>query len=143
MREEDIDQVLTIEETSFLSPWSRKSFETELQKEFGISLVVLDDNRIVGYLVEWLVADEIHIANIAVHPDYRQRGIGERLMQEVIRNSGGFSWIRLEVRRSNKAARELYAKLGFREVGVRRNYYVQEGEDAILMVRRLVPEPVV
>lgn len=143
MREEDLDQVLTIEETSFSSPWSRKSFEAELKKEFGISLVVLDDNRIVGYLVEWLVADEIHIANIAVHPGWRQRGIGERLMQEVIRNSSGFCWIRLEVRRSNKAARELYAKLGFREVGVRRNYYVQEGEDAILMVLRLVPEPVV
>ena len=143
MREEDIDQVLTIEETSFLSPWSRKSFEVELEKEFGVSLVVLEDNRIVGYLVEWLVADEIHIANIAVHPDWRQRGIGERLMQEVIRNSSGFSWIRLEVRRSNKAARELYAKMGFREVGVRRNYYVQEGEDAIMMVKRLVPESVV
>ena len=140
MREEDLDQVLSIEEASFLSPWSRKSFEVELTKEFGVSLVILDDDRIVGYLVEWLVADEIHIANIAVHSDWRQRGIGEMLMQEVVRNSSGFSWIRLEVRRSNKAARELYAKLEFREVGVRRNYYVQEGEDAILMVRRLVQE---
>ena len=143
MREEDLDQVMAIEGSSFSSPWSRKSFETELTKEFGIPLVAVVDDSVVGYLIEWLVADKIHIANIAVHPDWRKCGIGEWLMQEVMRNSGEFSWIGLEVRRSNKNARALYAKLGFREVGVRSNYYVQEGEDAILMVKRLVPEPVI
>ena len=132
-----MDQVLSIEAISFSSPWSRKSFESELKKEFSISLVALIDNEVVGYLIQWLVADEIHIANIAVHPEWRRHGIGETLLRKVIQENKGFSWMGLEVRRKNRSARALYKKLGFREVGIRKNYYLQEREDAILMVKHL------
>jgi ribosomal-protein-alanine N-acetyltransferase len=133
MQDNDIDQIMVIEKLVFSFPWSRKSFEAELKKDFGISLVAVFDNQVVGYLIGWFIADEIHIANVAVHPVWRRRGIAEKLIREVIENIEGFYWIGLEVRRSNLAARALYKKLGFREVGVRRNYYVNEGEDAILM----------
>ena len=137
MQKEDIDQVLAIETASFSFPWSRRSFEAEFEKEFGVSYVALIADRIVGYLIAWLVADEVHIANIAVHPEYRKQGLGRMLMEVIFRNSEGFSWIGLEVRRSNKTARAMYKKLGFQEVGIRKNYYVGECEDAILMVKRL------
>jgi ribosomal-protein-alanine N-acetyltransferase len=137
MCRKDLEQVLAIEEASFPSPWSWKSFETELRKDFSVSIVADVDDRVVGYLIGWFIADEIHIANIAVHPEWRKRGIGELLIHEIVKMGRGHSWIGLEVRRSNRAARSLYSKLCFREVGVRKNYYAQEGEDAILMVRRI------
>ena len=137
MQKEDIDQVLAIETASFSFPWSRRSFEAEFEKEFGVSYVALIADRIEGYLIAWLVADEVHIANIAVHSEYRKQGPGRMLMEVIFRNSEGFSWIGLEVRRSNKTARAMYKKLGFQEVGIRKNYYVGECEDAILMVKRL------
>jgi ribosomal-protein-alanine N-acetyltransferase len=135
----DLKQVMQIENASFVSPWSRKSFESELKKDFGFSYTAtaVEDKRVIAYIIGWLVADEIHIANIAVHPQWRRRGIAMVLMQKVIDSYPGFSWIRLEVRRSNLAARNLYRQLGFKEVGIRKRYYVQENEDAILMTKYL------
>jgi len=140
MREEDLDHVLSIEEASFRSPWSRKYFETELEKDFGYCVVAVAEKKVVGYLIAWFVSDKIHVANIAVHPDWRNLGVGEMLIRKVMLDGEGFSWVGLEVRSSNKAARALYKKLGFRDVGIRKDYYVQEREDAVLMLKRLPPE---
>lgn len=137
MCEADLDQVLGIEVASFASPWSRKSFEVELKKEWGISWVMLEAHRVIGYLVAWLVGDEIHVANVAVDHAYRRRGIGEILLKKVIENSPGFCWMELEVRGSNRAARSLYKKLGFHEIGILKRYYLEEGEDAIVMSKVL------
>ena len=133
----DLDQVMAIETDSFSLPWSRNSFEVELKKESCFSIVALANYKVVGYLIVWLVADKIHIANIAVHYEWRRHGIAEMLMRIAIQNSKGFSWMGLEVRRTNRAARALYTKLGFIEVGDRKNYYQLEGEDAILMAKYL------
>ena len=142
MRADDLDQVLAIERMSFRSPWSRRQFEAELEKDFGVCAVAVAGEGVVGYLIVWLVADEVHIANVAVHPAWRKQGLGERLIGEAVwgREREGFRWVGLEVRRSNRAARALYRKLGFVEVGVRKNYYVQEGEDAVLMAKTLESE---
>lgn len=140
MRGEDLDQVLCIEEASFRSPWSRESFEAELKRDYTISLVAVAGKKVVGYLMAWFVADKIHITNVAVHLVWRKRGIGEELIRRVMMGGQGFSWVGLEVRDSNRAAQALYKKLGFREVGIRKNYYVEEREDAILMAKRLQPD---
>jgi ribosomal-protein-alanine N-acetyltransferase len=137
MTRSDLKQVMQIENASFVSPWSRKSFESELKKDFGFSYTAVEDKRVIAYIIGWLVADEIHIANIAVHPRWRRRGIAMVLMQKVIELYPGFTWIRLEVRRSNLAARNLYRQLGFKEIGIRKHYYVKENEDAILMTKYL------
>jgi len=132
----DIAQVLRIERTSFSSPWSKESFEAELKKAIGFSTVAVIRKKIVGYVMGWHIGDEIHIANIAVHPEWRRQGIGEKLIQKALTNQDGVACARLEVRRSNRAALALYQKLGFVQVGIRKNYYAQEGEDAVLMEKR-------
>lgn len=137
MTRSDLKQVMQIENASFVSPWSQKSFESELKKDFGFSYTAVEDKRVIAYIIGWLVADEIHIANIAVHPRWRRRGIAMVLIQKVIELYPGFTWIRLEVRRSNLAARNLYRQLGFKEIGIRKHYYVKENEDAILMTKYL------
>ena len=137
MGHEDLDQVLSIETACFAMPWSRVSFENELSKTYGIPCVAVRDKTVIGYLIAWMVADEIHIANIAVHPDHRRCGVGRHLVQMLIDRARGFKWISLEVRRSNRVARDLYKELGFLETGVRKQYYAVEGEDAILMTKQL------
>ena len=133
----DLKQVMKIENASFVSPWSRKSFESELKKDFGLSYTVVEGKQVIAYIIGWLVADEIHITNIAVHPQWRRQGVAMVLMKKVIDGYPEFFWVRLEVRRSNMAARNLYRQLGFKEVGIRKRYYVQENEDAILMTKYL------
>jgi ribosomal-protein-alanine N-acetyltransferase len=141
MEKEDFDEILRIEETCFHTPWSRKSFEIELKKDISISLVADWDRVVAGYTIGWHIVDEIHIANLAVHPDYRNRGIGEHLIRNLLTHAEELSLAGLEVRRSNQAARMLYKKLGFEEIGIRANYYVKEREDAILMVKQLRLNP--
>ena len=95
--------------------------------------------RIVGFLIYWLVHDEVHILNVAVSPEHRRRGIARTLMSETEKRAvqAGATLMTLEVRRSNVAALELYRAFDYRAVGVRPNYYVDEGEDAIVMVKEL------
>ena len=135
----DLDAVLRIEEASFDAPWSRTSFEGELKKTYGVTRVAEKVGRVVGYLIEWRIVDEVHIANIAVHPDWRRRGIAQAMMERSLSEAAGCRWVGLEVRDGNDAARRLYEKLGFQERGVRERYYEKEGADAILMVKRLEP----
>ena len=138
----DLLQIVEIERLSFDNPWSRDSFLRELSLPFSRTTVAVTTNGkpevIAGYLCRWLVADECHILNVAVHPTARRAGIGARLMADAIdearREKARF--VTLEVRRSNLAARSLYRKLSFEERRLRKNYY-GAGEDAIVMELRL------
>ncbi|KUK40929.1 MAG: Ribosomal-protein-alanine acetyltransferase [Clostridia bacterium 62_21] len=144
MRLEHIDQVLEIEKRSFPTPWPRQTFEFEvLYNELAEYAVAIDNGRVVGYGGMWLVLDEAHITNVAVHPTYRGRHIGRALMLELIRRARarGATRVTLEVRPSNTVARNLYKSLGFVEKGIRRKYYQDNKEDAIIMwLEQLPPE---
>jgi len=137
---EDIDQVCEIENLSFSMPWSRESFESELVKNSLARYIVAKvDGRVAAYGGMWIVLDEAHITNIAVHPDYRGQKIGERLVLEMFRaaKESKAARITLEVRTSNEAARKLYNKLGFHDYGIRKGYYEDTGEDAAIMWKEL------
>lgn len=143
MTESDLDEVMMIEEVSFLTPWSRSSYLSELQQNnLSLYLVARYNEEVVGYAGIWMILDEGHITNIAVHPNYRNRGIGYRLMREIIKASArfGIRGITLEVRPSNRPAQCLYRKLGFTVHGLRKGYYSDSGEDAIVMWK-YIPQP--
>lgn len=136
MKMEHLPQVLEIEERSFPSPWSYRAFACEiLENPIASYIVALAGEKVVGYAGMWVILDEAHITNVAVHPNWRKRGLGRALMQEIMRRAArrGAARITLEVRPSNAAARRLYAALGFTEAGLRKNYYIDNNEDAIIM----------
>jgi ribosomal-protein-alanine N-acetyltransferase len=133
--EKDLPAVLAIEETSFLSPWTRASFLHELHSPHSHLTVAEQQGEVIGYTCCWYVADEVHILDIAVRPESRRQGVGECLLRHVLvvgRQKGAQS-ANLEVRRSNLPAIALYEKFGFRQVAVRQGYYTN-GEDALLLV---------
>ncbi|MBW1953122.1 MAG: ribosomal protein S18-alanine N-acetyltransferase, partial [Deltaproteobacteria bacterium] len=132
----DVDAIWAIEQVSFPSPWPRFSFWEELRNPISHVLVAGSppySEEIWGYVVYWLVADEMHILNLAVHPAYRRQGIARRLLQEALHRARGLgarqAW--LEVRPSNQAAQSLYHSLGFKPVATRKRYYHNTGEDAL------------
>jgi ribosomal-protein-alanine N-acetyltransferase len=135
----DLPRIIEIERLAFPSPWTLASFQRELTLPFSRIIVALPDNgnSISGFLCRWLIADECHILNIAVHPQARRLGIGTVLIGEAINEakSSGAGVVTLEVRRSNLAARQLYHKFEFEERRLRRHYY-GPGEDAIIMELR-------
>ena len=138
MRPQDLRQVLEIERCSFENPWTSALFLQELRIPFSRIVVVRPaggaEEPIAGYLCRWHVADEIHVLNVAVHPQYRRLRLGSVLLEEALREARavGAEAVTLEVRRSNEPAQRLYLVFGFEEVGVRRNYYGR-GEDALIM----------
>ncbi len=134
-----IEEVLVIEQMCFSLPWTRQSFENELLgNKFAYYHVAQYNGASAGYSGLWKVLDEGHITNIAIHPDYRRRGIGSSLVKhmfdfclvEKIRS------LTLEVRESNIPARNMYKKLGFIEAGIRKAYYQDNNEDAIIMWKK-------
>jgi ribosomal-protein-alanine N-acetyltransferase len=134
----DIDRVCQIEEAVFSMPWSRASFESELEDDgTTFSWVAERNGDVIAYFVAWLVEDELHIGNIAVESSSRRRGTGERLLTYCLERAveRGVSMATLEVRVSNAAAAALYEKHGFQPVAIRRRYYSDNGEDAIVMLR--------
>jgi len=135
----DLSRIIEIEQLAFPSPWTLASFQRELTLPFSRIMLAIPDpgDQIVGFLCRWLIADECHILNIAVHPDSRRLGIGGVLMGEAINEakSAGANVVTLEVRRSNLPARQLYRKFEFEERRLRRHYY-GPGEDAIIMELR-------
>jgi ribosomal-protein-alanine N-acetyltransferase len=133
MHAEDLERILEIETVSFASPWTWNHFKEELTKTYGRLRVAISGQRIAGYLITWLIEDELHIANLAVHPDFRRQGIAEKLVRTVLDEIPHCSLATLEVRESNSSARRLYEKLGFAIVGIRKKYYEKEGEDALIM----------
>jgi [ribosomal protein S18]-alanine N-acetyltransferase len=135
----DLPRILQIERLAFAQPWSLDSFRRELLLPFSRILVAVDgsndaSSQLAGFLCRWLVADECHILNVAVHPACRRHGVGSMLMTSVVDEAKAkhIQIVTLEVRRSNLAARSLYRKLHFEERRLRRNYY-GPGEDAIVM----------
>ncbi|MBE3577159.1 MAG: ribosomal protein S18-alanine N-acetyltransferase [Limnochordales bacterium] len=140
MRLRDLDQVLRIERLSFSSPWSRAAFLSELlENDRARYIVARIGDQVVGYTGMWIVIDEGHITNVAVHPHWRNRGIATQLLGalEEIARANGVRRMTLEVRKSNVVAHTLYEKLGFRDAGIRRAYYRDNNEDAIIMWKEL------
>ena len=142
MRRDDLATVLEIERRSFAQPWSRAFFEKELATPFA-RLTVADEEtfgrmRVVGYTCRWRVTDEVHLLNVAVHPERRGLGYGRELVGAVVEEArgGAARVVFLEVRAGNVIARRLYRQLGFKDLGVRRSYY-GPGQDAIVMELRL------
>jgi [ribosomal protein S18]-alanine N-acetyltransferase len=141
MRAGDIPRVVDIEKDGFAHPWSAELLGRELHHDWSTSLVATEEGPggaelILGFIVFWLVHDEVHVLNVAVAADARRRGVARFLMDEAALRGrrAGARLATLEVRRSNEAAITLYRSLGYRQVGVRPNYYVDEGEDAIVMI---------
>ena len=131
----DLDRVVQIEGLSFTHPWTRDQFLEELNRQpFARCLVAARNRKVCGYIMAWLIVDELHITNLAVDPSVRGRGVARGLVTILIQDSltEGVVWSVLEVRRSNLAARALYKGLGFKVVGCRKGYY-PDGEDALVM----------
>jgi ribosomal-protein-alanine N-acetyltransferase len=139
MKKEHIEDVLKIEELSFSVQWSREAFIQEvMHNKLARYLVIIEDNRVIAYGGMWFILDEAHITNIAVHPKYRRKGKGRQLVSALIdlASDEGIDQLTLEVRRSNYAAISLYESFGFETVGVRKEFYFDNKEDAFIMWRR-------
>lgn len=135
MSKKDIDDVWNIEKSCFETPWSKESFRMEMEEnKCARYLIAKVKHKTVGYGGMWLIIDEAHITNIAVHPDYRKMKVGESLLKGLMKvaNSYSINQMTLEVRRSNIIAQNLYKKLGFQSVGYRKKYY-NNTEDAMIM----------
>ena len=132
----DLDDVMEIEHASFSLPWSRWMFEKELMdRKHSQFFVARSGDEIAGYIGFWLVLEEVHIVTIAVRSDYRRRGIGSILMLEALNEALrlGAERATLEVRVTNLPAQDLYKKLGFITVAIRKRFYSDTGEDAYVM----------
>jgi ribosomal-protein-alanine N-acetyltransferase len=137
MRPDDLDTVVELEQQIFVDAWSRSSFEVEIaNNRYSFPLVMEWKGVIVGYAVIWHFLNELHIANFAIHPSYRRKGLGRQLMEHILQRFPDAEFAFLEVRRSNTAAIRLYESFGFRKINVRKGYY-RDGEDALLMVKDL------
>lgn len=138
MKDADLPAVREIEALSFSNPWSDATFRGEIQNKgisFPMIIVRPEDGRVAGYIMYWQIRDEVQINNVAVHPDFRGKGIGEaalRLVLKEVREQGAV-FATLEVRVSNAAAVRLYEKLGFKILGTRKGYYTNPVEDAYVM----------
>jgi ribosomal-protein-alanine N-acetyltransferase len=135
----DLDIILQIERESFVNPWTREMYLAELENK-GVSycyVVRTPSQKLVGFCSFWRVLDELHINNLAVMPAYRGAGAGTALLRQILREGArlGARRASLEVRRSNEAARRLYERLGFAVAGVRRGYYSNPVEDALVLWR--------
>lgn len=136
MKVKDIDRILEIEYASFTTPWSREAFYNELyQNQFAVYLVLEEKGEVVGYCGVWIVIDEAHITNVAILPEFRGKGLGEAMMRKLmlVAKAKGAETMTLEVRVSNNVAQSLYRKLGFQEGGIRKNYYVDNQENGLVM----------
>lgn len=138
----DLDEAMAIERSSFRYPWSSRFFLEELQVPCARSILAHDGGKIIGYVLFWFLADEVDIHNIAVHADFRRCGIARSLLKQVVdqARSRGCLRVTLEVRVSNMPAQRLYESLGFVAKGVRKGYYSDNGEDALVMSLELLPQ---
>ncbi len=135
MKAEHVPQVAQLEKLCFADPWSEMSIGSELRSIWSYWVVALEADQVVGYVGSQSSVDEADIMNIAVHPDWRRRGIAQSLIESLIvelKNRGSHALL-LEVRVSNEPAIALYEKLGFHQVGLRKNYYRNPKEDALIL----------
>lgn len=136
MKLSDLDAICILEQKCFKTPWDRSSFEKELtENRLAHYLVVELDGSVVGYGGMWFILDEAHITNIAIDPECRNRGLGQVLIENMIKlgSANGIQYYTLEVRTSNIKAINLYKKMGFVDKGIRPKYYTDTGEDAMIM----------
>jgi len=139
----DLDAVAAIEAATFARPWSRLSFQQELERNAAARYLVAEKNgQVVGYAGAWIILDESHITNIAVAETEQGHGIGRKLTEALMQyiSNLGAAYATLEVRVSNERAQSLYKSLGFVSVGKRKRYYEDNNEDAFLMVCESMPD---
>ena len=136
MTADHVPQVAALEAVCFRDPWSERSVASELDNPLSLWLVALDGERVAGYIGSQSVMGESDMMNVAVHPDYRRRGIAEELilaLVEAVKAELDSHCLTLEVRASNDPAIALYRKLDFEQIGLRRNYYRNPKEDALIL----------
>lgn len=141
MRTEDIPEVTLIDQASFSLPWPANAYEYELKRNENSLVYVAElgedtpHTKLIGVIVVWLILDEAHIATLAVHPDYRQQGVAQKMLLYALIQSAkrGAQKATLEVREHNHIAQHLYQRFGFKKVGRRKHYYRDNNEDALIM----------
>lgn len=137
--EKDIHEIAQLDKLCFSVPWSENAFENEFRENelaFYVLAETKESGQIVGYAGLWLIQEEGHITNVAVHPDFRRKHIGSAVVEVLMtesRQRAGIKTFTLEARKSNIPAIELYKKFGFSEVGIRKGYYEENNEDAVIM----------
>lgn len=141
---EDLDSVVAIERATFPTPWSKESFQQELTRNVAARYLVAEKNgQVIGYGGAWVILDESHITNIAIAQAHRGLGYGRQLTQALMQylSNLGAAYATLEVRKSNLRAQNLYQSVGYMALGVRKRYYEDNQEDAIIMVCDRMPPP--
>lgn len=135
MRMQDLEQVAAIEKKCFSEPWSLEGFASSLCSEYSFYLTVLWEERVIGYCGFLRSFEEADVTNVAVDENWRNQGIAERMLKALMEQgkAQGIERFTLEVRSSNQAALHLYKKLGFKSVGIRKNFYAKPTEDAVIM----------
>ncbi len=138
---DDLDGIIEVENMSYTNPWTGSMLKSSLIDPKSLNFITVDQtgNKIVGFILNLLIMDELHVLNIAVIPSYRRSGIGSSLMETSIKTAEqlGVNAFFLEVRRSNVSALTLYIKQGFSVIGVRRGYYSDNREDALVMKKSI------
>jgi len=139
----DLSEILRIERASFRTPWTELHWRYELEKSESRILVATVEGRVVGYVCGWVMGEEMEVANLAVDPQWRGRGLGKGLLKALLERAleEGVREVWLEVRESNQTAQKLYASLGFSPVGYRLKYYPDTGENALVMRLSLTEVP--
>ena len=134
-----IPAICSIEKRSYSNPWSDPFIASEFEKDISYRPALFLNGEVVGYSFNYVVADELHILNLAIHPRWRRMGLGAQLLANILDGAAarGCSFGTLEVRVGNLAARKLYERFGFRPVSIRRGYYSDNGEDALVLERAL------
>ena len=142
MNAQHIEEILQIEFDAFTTPWTRNDFNSELANNNAIYIVASENNNVIGYAGMWHVINEGHILNVAVKAENRKQGVGTLLISELVNIAIEKEMIglTLEVRESNTAALQLYQKFGFKAEGIRKRYYSDPSEDAVIMWKYLQQE---
>jgi ribosomal-protein-alanine N-acetyltransferase len=138
METRDIPSVIEIERQSFPNPWHESTFRGEIQhRPISFPMVIVHNtlNKVIGYIIFWVIGEEAQINNIAIHPDFRRMGIGEHVLKHIGDQvkSSGVRLVTLEVRPSNAGALTLYRRLGYKMIGIRKGYYTNPAEDAFVL----------
>lgn len=138
MRKEDLEQVSTMEAACFSMPWSKKSFEENLNRSDAVYVVARDGDKVLGYCGAYVILNEADINQVAVEPLHRKKGVGGKMLAALLDKLGkaGADAVTLEVRKSNEAAIALYESMGFVMEGIRKNFYEKPVEDALIMWKR-------
>lgn len=138
MRKEDLEQVSTMEAACFSMPWSKKSFEENLNRSDAVYVVARDGDKVLGYCGAYVILNEADINQVAVEPLHRKKGVGGKMLAALLEKlrKAGADAVALEVRKSNEAAIALYESMGFVTEGIRKNFYEKPVEDALIMWKR-------